>query len=301
MATIKVKLPSLPAGKAAEAEMEAEYDDVPQAYQEPARLRHSHAQRLMEAGLMESLSEGAGDGCVDFRRDMPPKAHSSTRPLWVCPDGRIVLEAVSPVYAQALDLLVAISEPVSRTRHMQEYQLTQYSLYAGASMGLRTSDILSGLERFSKCNLPHEIHTMVYECTERYGKVKLILRSDRYYIECPRDGAAFDALLHDPQIAQMRVIREAAEEVPEALREAAGGAAGGAAGEGAGGAAGGAGGVGAAGSSLDAVASLVGASAFEEDEATFTRLEHRSFEVEPSKIKLVKERCNEIDWPLLEE
>jgi len=40
---------------------------------------------------------------------------------------------------------------------------------------------------------------MVAECTERYGKVKLILRNDRYYIECPGDGAAFDALLHDTQ------------------------------------------------------------------------------------------------------
>lgn len=66
-------------------------------------------------------------------------------------------------------------------------------------MGLRTADILDGLERFSKCALPQEVRSMVAECTERYGKVKLILRNDRFYIECPTDSAAFDALLHDPQ------------------------------------------------------------------------------------------------------
>ena len=159
MPPIKVKLP-LPEEGDVEDDYGGDYDNIPQLYaapKEPTRLRQSHAQRQLAAGLMESLSEEAGDGCRDFRRTLELTQHPATRPLWVCPDGRIVLEAASPVYAQALDLLVAISEPVSRTRHMQEYQLTQYSLYAGASMGLRTSDILAGLERFSKCCLPDEI------------------------------------------------------------------------------------------------------------------------------------------------
>jgi len=51
----------------------------------------------------------------------------------------------------------------------------------------------------------------------------------------------------------------------------------------------------------DRIGYIMGAAAFDEDEPTFTRLEHRSFEVAACKIKLVKERCNEIDWPLLEE
>ena len=35
-----------------------------------------------------------------------------SRPLWVCPDGRIFLETFSPVYRQAYDFLIAIAEPV---------------------------------------------------------------------------------------------------------------------------------------------------------------------------------------------
>ncbi|EOD32920.1 hypothetical protein EMIHUDRAFT_122935, partial [Emiliania huxleyi CCMP1516] len=205
---MKVKITGLDGGDAqaaAEYDDGGEYDGIPQEFVAPPP-KERRTQRTLAAGLMESTADGADDtsGCRDFRRELELKQHAASRPLWVCPDGRIVLEASSPVYAQALDLLVAISEPVSRTRHMQEYQLTQYSLYAGASMGLRTQDITAGLERFSKCGLPEEVRAMVAECTERYGKVKLILRNDRYYIECPGDGAAFDALLHDAQIAEMR-------------------------------------------------------------------------------------------------
>ena len=58
------------------------------------------------------------------------------KPLWVCPNGRIVLESGSPVEKEAVDFLVAIAEPRCRTRFLQEYQLTAYSLYAGASLGL---------------------------------------------------------------------------------------------------------------------------------------------------------------------
>ena len=46
------------------------------------------------------------------RPHVPPPI--ACRPLWVCPDARIVLETFSPVYKQAYDFLISIAEPVSR-------------------------------------------------------------------------------------------------------------------------------------------------------------------------------------------
>ena len=89
------------------------------------------------------------DGCHDFTPELTLKGDSAGRPLWVCPDGRIFLEVTSPVYKEACDFLVAIAEPRSRTRFMHEYELTDYSLYAGASLGLQWQKILQTLERFS--------------------------------------------------------------------------------------------------------------------------------------------------------
>ena len=42
------------------------------------------------------------------------KPDHTSRPLWISPEGHIILEAFSPIAEQAQDFLVAISEPVSR-------------------------------------------------------------------------------------------------------------------------------------------------------------------------------------------
>jgi DNA excision repair protein ERCC-3 len=42
------------------------------------------------------------------------KPDHASRPLWISPEGHIILEAFSPIAEQAQDFLVAISEPVSR-------------------------------------------------------------------------------------------------------------------------------------------------------------------------------------------
>ena len=115
----------------------------------------------------------AASGPRDYLATLKLKHDHEKKPLWVCPNGRILLESGSPVEKEAVDFLVAIAEPRCRTRFLQEYQLTSYSLYAGASMGLLTEDILTALRRFSKTELPQATVDMVTTCTARYGKVAL--------------------------------------------------------------------------------------------------------------------------------
>ncbi len=49
----------------------------------------------------------------DFSDTHLKKDHKS-RPIWVCPDGHVLLETYSPVYKQAYDFLIAIAEPECR-------------------------------------------------------------------------------------------------------------------------------------------------------------------------------------------
>ena len=77
----------------------------------------------------------AASGPRDYLATLKLKHDHEKKPLWVCPNGRILLESGSPVEKEAVDFLVAIAEPRCRTRFLQEYQLTAYSLYAGASLG----------------------------------------------------------------------------------------------------------------------------------------------------------------------
>jgi DNA excision repair protein ERCC-3 len=111
------------------------------------------------------------------------KPDHTSRPLWISPeDGHIILEAFSPIAEQAQDFLTAISEPVSRPAFIHEYKLTSYSLYAAVSVGLQTADIIEVLNRLSKVPVPDSIVSFIRERTLSYGKVKLVLKHNKYYL-----------------------------------------------------------------------------------------------------------------------
>ena len=104
----------------------------------------------------------------------------------------------------AHDFLIAISEPVCRPEHIHEYKLTSYSLYAAVSVGLQTRDIIEYLSRLSKCTLPQGILSYIELCTVSYGKVKLVLKHNRYFVES-NHPETLQLLLKDPVIQECRL------------------------------------------------------------------------------------------------
>ena len=127
-----------------------------------------------------------------------------SRPLWVAPNGHIFLETFSPVYRHAHDFLIAIAEPVSRPEFIHEYKLTSYSLYAAVSVGLQTHDIVEYLKRLSKTSIPEGIIAYIELCTLSYGKVKLVLKHNRYFVESGHPEV-LQKLLKDPVIQECRL------------------------------------------------------------------------------------------------
>ncbi|XP_077009597.1 general transcription and DNA repair factor IIH helicase/translocase subunit XPB isoform X1 [Tamandua tetradactyla] len=156
-------------------------------------------------------------GAKDYRLQMPLKDDHTSRPLWVAPDGHIFLEAFSPVYRYAQDFLVAIAEPVCRPTHVHEYRLTAYSLYAAVSVGLQTSDITEYLRKLSKTGVPDGIIQFIKLCTVSYGKVKLVLKHNRYFVESSHLDV-IQHLLQDPVIRECR-LRNAEGEATELITE----------------------------------------------------------------------------------
>ncbi|XP_037379019.1 general transcription and DNA repair factor IIH helicase subunit XPB isoform X2 [Talpa occidentalis] len=133
------------------------------------------------------------------------------------PDGHIFLEAFSPVYKYAQDFLVAIAEPVCRPTHVHEYKLTAYSLYAAVSVGLQTSDITDYLRKLSKTGVPDGIMQFIKLCTVSYGKVKLVLKHNRYFVESSHPDV-IQHLLQDPVIRECR-LRNSEGEATELITE----------------------------------------------------------------------------------
>lgn len=144
----------------------------------------------------------------DEERDftsLPLKPDHAARPFYISPaTGNIILEAFHVLAPQATDFLIAIAEPVSRPKFIHEYKLTTHSLYAAVSVGLETENIIEVLNRMSKVPVPDRIQNFIRECTRSYGKVKLVLKHNKYYIESGHPET-LRTLLKDEIIAKARV------------------------------------------------------------------------------------------------
>ena len=91
----------------------------------------------------------------------------------------LFLETFSPVYKQAYDFLIAISEPVSRPQLVHEYKLTPSSLKAAASVNISTRDVISVLDKLSKVKITEKFKEFIREATRNYGKAKLVLNQNK--------------------------------------------------------------------------------------------------------------------------
>jgi DNA excision repair protein ERCC-3 len=108
----------------------------------------------------------------------------------------------------------------SRPEFIHEYKLTTYSLYAAVSVGLETNDILEVLNRYSKVPVPESIAKFIRDCTASYGKVKLVLKHNKYYVESSHPDL-IQKLLRDPIIRGARVIEDPVTETSATKTHAA--------------------------------------------------------------------------------
>ncbi|GAA5971386.1 hypothetical protein JCM21900_004315 [Sporobolomyces salmonicolor] len=162
---------------------------------------------------------GAGPGDLissTFRTDrdyayLPLRQDAGSRPFYIVPStGHIILENFHPLAKYATDFLVAIAEPVSRPKFIHEYKLTPHSLYAAVSVGLETENIIEVLNRMSKVPVPDELCDFIRECTHSYGKVKMVLKKNKHFVESG-DPETLRILLRDEVIAKARVPVEEQE------------------------------------------------------------------------------------------
>jgi DNA excision repair protein ERCC-3 len=129
----------------------------------------------------------------------------ATRPLWINPrTGKVTLESFSPLARAAQDFLTTIAEPVSRPSFLHEYTLTSHSLYAAVSVGLEPEDIIFTLNKFLKTPLPESLQSWIITTTHDFGKVKLVLKHTKYFVESS-DPEMLQRLLQDKIIGPLRV------------------------------------------------------------------------------------------------
>ncbi|KAI0007222.1 cytochrome P450 [Xylariaceae sp. FL0662B] len=135
---------------------------------------------------------------------LPLKPDHHNRPLWIDGWGKLILENFHPLAPQAQDFLITIAEPTSRPTFLHEYRLTTHSLYAAVSVGLKPKDIIYTLDLFSKNKMPSNVIEYITHCGKSYGKVKMVLKNTKYFLETT-DPEILQTLLRDPVIGPCRV------------------------------------------------------------------------------------------------
>lgn len=174
-------------------------------------------------------------------------------------------------------------------------------MYAAVSVGLQTHDIIEYLRRLCKTSIPAGIEEFIKLCTLSYGKVKLVLKHNKYFIESPHPEI-LQKLLKDPVIQNCRLKRgEEDEEFIKTQQNMKGVSFGQKAGpaaiepvpaEGEGEA-----------TPVPAVPEDITKfyDKIDNEEEEEVNLETVSFEVDQEKIETIQKRCIEIDHPLLAE
>ncbi|KAF9529494.1 DNA helicase [Crepidotus variabilis] len=237
------------------------------------------------------------------------KPDHTSRPLWISPeDGHIILETFSLQAEQAQDFLTAIAEPVSRLAMIHEYKLTSHSLYAAVSVGLKANNIIEVLNRLSKVQISELIVEFIKKCTLNYGKVRLVLKHSRYFVDSSH-SEILQILLRDRVIREARSVFTPVDQGIEAAtcnpskvpiqsdlvlcmkefeRKVVDGPSA------------------AAPQNVNRKTSESDLESFihdfgiESDDPTLNK-DLGTFEIKGDKIDVVKKRCNEIEYPLLEE
>ena len=127
-------------------------------------------------------------------------------------------------------------DDVGRPTFIHEYRVNEYSLYAAMSVGLETKDIVEVLSRLSKvregvplgckalgsCShivqtpLPQSLIRDIHRWTAAYGKVKLVLKRNRYFLESSVPEM-IQRLLADTQIRACRIVRAQGEDAADQI------------------------------------------------------------------------------------
>ncbi len=125
---------------------------------------------------------------------------NSHKPLIVQSDHTALLEVQNQEYTDCRDFLAGFAELVKSPEFIHTYKLTPLSLWNAAALGLTSQEIIQGLHRFSRYDIPPNVITDIREWSETYGKLTLERDSGKLLRLRIQDPLIFNRLLQDSDL-----------------------------------------------------------------------------------------------------
>jgi DNA excision repair protein ERCC-3 len=117
-------------------------------------------------------------------------------PLIAQSDHTLLLETLSPRYAEARDALLAFAELIKSPEYVHTWRITALSLWNAAAAGHGADEVVAALERYAKYPIPANVIATVREKLGRYGRLRLVQDGEWLRLEAddPHDLAEVRAL-----------------------------------------------------------------------------------------------------------
>jgi len=122
------------------------------------------------------------------------------KPMIVQSDRSILLETDGPAFEDARDCLAAFAELVKSPEHIHTYRLTPLSLWNAAAAGIAASEIIAGLVKFTKYEIPQNITAEIEDNISRYGRLKLYKGEGGQLVLESEDTLLITELLHQKSV-----------------------------------------------------------------------------------------------------
>ena len=128
-------------------------------------------------------------------------------PLVVQSDLTILLEALSPRYAEARDAILPFAELIKSPEYMHTWRITNLTLWNAAASGHTAQSVLDTLTRLAKYPVPQSVGEQLADRMARYGRLRLT-----------RDGEWLRLEADDPDdLAEVRQLHQADDLLGDAI------------------------------------------------------------------------------------
>ena len=105
------------------------------------------------------------------------------KPLIVQSDGSLLLDVHCPGFEEARADLASFAELRKSPEHIHTYSLTPLSLWNASSAGVHEDQVIEGLKRWSKYDVPENILFLVKDIMGRFGMITLTPSEDPDYYD----------------------------------------------------------------------------------------------------------------------
>jgi DNA excision repair protein ERCC-3 len=99
---------------------------------------------------------------------------SNAPPAIVQGDRTVLVEVDHPAYPQARDLLARFAELERSPEHVHTYRLSALALWNAAAQGVTADEVVNGLARISRFELPAHVRSEIHELMGRHGVCRIV-------------------------------------------------------------------------------------------------------------------------------